>query len=294
MIALQLDEVSKTYRSPGRPPVRALDQVSLSVPAGEISGLVGESGSGKTTLIRCVMGLETIDAGTIRYRDTVLVPPPRGRHQRLRRELQLVFQDPTASLNPRMTVAQLVDEGLYIHRLRRTLADRRARVDELLEMVGLDPRDRDRYPKSFSGGQRQRIAIARALAVEPDVLVCDEPVSSLDVSVQAQILALLRDMQSRLGLTILFVAHDLAVIQQICAHVAVLASGQIVEQGPTSTVLRTPQDPYTRSLLDAVPIPDPPAARERSRRRRTNHTETGAAEADSATTPPLAVRQPSA
>jgi oligopeptide transport system ATP-binding protein len=268
MTALRLEGVSKTYRSIGRPPVQALDRVTLDIEEGKISGLVGESGSGKTTLIRCVMGLETIDAGRIVYRNTVLQPGPGRARHRMRREIQLVFQDPTASLNPRMTVAQLVGEGVYIHHLRRTSRERHARVTELLELVGIDPRDSDRYPRSFSGGQRQRIAIARALAVEPDILVCDEPVSSLDVSVQAQILQLLRDMQTELGLTILFVAHDLAVIQQVCADVAVLADGRIVEQGRTRTVLSNPQHSYTRSLVNAVAVPDPIIARERARQRR--------------------------
>jgi oligopeptide transport system ATP-binding protein len=268
MNALRLVGVSKTYRSLGRPPVQALDNVTLDIEEGKISGLVGESGSGKSTLIRCVMGLETIDAGQILYRNNVIQPATGRTRHRMRRELQLVFQDPTASLNPRMTVAQLVGEGVYVHHLRPTAGERRARVTELLKLVGIDPRDSDRYPRLFSGGQRQRIAIARALAVEPDVLVCDEPVSSLDVSVQAQILQLLRDMQSRLGLTILFVAHDLAVIQQVCSDVAVLAEGHIVEQGRTRAVLSRPQHPYTRSLVNAVPVPDPVVARERARERR--------------------------
>ncbi|MCW2525495.1 MAG: peptide transporter ATPase [Pseudonocardiales bacterium] len=262
-----IEDVTKTHHSLGRPSVRALDAVTWTIPAGEISGLVGESGSGKTTLVRCLTGLERVDSGRIRHGDAVLQPFRHARPARLRRQIQLVFQDPTASLDPRMTAGRLVEEGLQAHRLRPTREARRRRVVELLELVGLDERDAERYPRSFSGGQRQRIAIARALAVEPDVLICDEPVSALDVSVQAQVLNLLRDMQQRLGLTVLFVGHDLAVVRQLCTRVAVLEHGRLVEQGSTTDVLERPQHPYTRSLLAAAPVPDPVAARAARRQR---------------------------
>jgi oligopeptide transport system ATP-binding protein len=261
MTLLELKAVSRTFHALGRESVVALDHVDLRVEGGQITGLVGESGSGKSTLIRCLMGLEKPDAGSITYDGVDIIRAKRDVQRRIRRELQMVFQDPTSSLNPRMTLEELVGEGLIVHKLIGDKAGRRARVVELLGLVGLDQRDLDRYPKSFSGGQRQRIAIARALAVEPKVLVCDEPVSALDVSVQAQVLNILRDMQEQLGLTILFISHDLAVVRQICATVAVLNAGKIVEEGPTSVVLSTPQDPYTRSLLAAVPIADPKQAR---------------------------------
>lgn len=262
-----LEDVTRTHHSLGRPSVRALDAVTWTIPAGEISGLVGESGSGKTTLVRCITGLDRVDSGQIRHGDVVLQPFRHARPARLRRHIQLVFQDPTASLDPRMTAGQLVEEGLQAHRLRPTRDARRRRVTELLELVGLDARDCERYPRSFSGGQRQRIAIARALAVEPDVLVCDEPVSALDVSVQAQVLNLLRDMQQNLGLTVLFVAHDLAVVRQLCTRVAVMEHGTLVEQGSTAEVLDHPQHPYTQALLAAAPVPDPIAARAGRRQR---------------------------
>ena len=225
MNGIVIDAVTKTHRTAGRPPVRAVDGVSWEIPAGEISGLVGESGSGKTTLVHCITGLERVDSGQIRLGDTVLEPSRHSRPVQLRRQIQLVFQDPASSLDPRMTAGQLLEEGLIIHRLRPSRDARRERVANLMELVGLDPRDAARYPRSFSGGQRQRIAIARALAVEPDVLVCDEPVSALDVSVQAQVLNLLQDLQQRLGLTVLFVAHDLAVVRQLCSRVAVMEHG---------------------------------------------------------------------
>jgi oligopeptide transport system ATP-binding protein len=261
MSLLEVEQLTKTFRSLGRQPVTVLRDVDLQVDRGQITGLVGESGSGKTTLIRCIMGLETPDRGSIYYEGVDLVRAGRSQRQRTRREIQLVFQDPTASLNPRMTVDQLVGEGIRVHKLRPSAASRRDRVVELLGLVGLSERDLHRYPRSFSGGQRQRIAIARALAVEPKVLVCDEPVSSLDVSVQAQVLNLLQDMQEELGLTILFVAHDLAVVRQICSKLAVIEGGRVVEKGDAAVVLSEPQHAYTKSLLAAVPIPDPTAAR---------------------------------
>ncbi|MCF7552733.1 ATP-binding cassette domain-containing protein [Pseudonocardia sp. WMMC193] len=252
---LEMRAVDVTFRSFGRAPVTALDDVYLRVEEGTITGLVGESGSGKTTALRCCVGLQRPDDGEVVYDGVDVVRARGAERKRLRREIQLVHQDPTSSLDPRMTVQQIVSEGMAVHGLHPK--GRRDRVAELLESVGLDARDLDRYPRSFSGGQRQRIAIARALAVEPRLLVCDEPVSALDVSVQAQILNLLQDMQESLGLTILFVAHDLAVVRQICAQVTVLHNGRLVEEGPADAVLGAPREAYTRALLAAVPVPDP-------------------------------------
>lgn len=259
MPLLQVDHVSKAFGMGGKLPVQALSDVSLDVEEGQTFGLVGESGSGKSTLVKCIVRLGNPDSGTILY-DGIDVPKAKGADlRRIRREVQMVFQDPHASLNPRMTVEELVGEGLLVHRLETSPAARRARVAELLSMVGLSAEDMRRYPHSFSGGQRQRIAIARALAVRPRLLVCDEPVSALDVSVQAQVINLLLDMRASLGLTMLFIAHNLAVVGQVCQRIAVIRNGQIMEQGLTEEVFGKPQHPYTRELLDAVPIPDPKA-----------------------------------
>ncbi|SOD72598.1 peptide/nickel transport system ATP-binding protein/oligopeptide transport system ATP-binding protein [Jatrophihabitans sp. GAS493] len=267
MILLDVRGVRKSYRSFGQAPVNALNDVYLRVPAGEITGLVGESGSGKSTTIRCILGLEKPDDGWIEFDGIRIDGAGKEQRRRLQREIQVVFQDPTGSLNPRMTAGELIGEGIRVHRLRPNRAAERVRVLELLRLVGLDERDIDRYPRSFSGGQRQRIAIARALAVEPRLLICDEAVSALDVSVQAQILNLLQDMRDDLGLTVLFVAHDLAVVRQLCSRVAILSDGHIVEEGLSGEVFADPRAEYTRQLLAAVPIPDPPVARARARER---------------------------
>lgn len=266
-VLLELRGVHKTYHSFGRAPVCALAGVDLQARVGEITGLVGESGSGKSTTIRCILALEKPDDGLITYGGIRLDQASKFDRRRLRREIQVVFQDPTGSLNPRMTAGQLIGEGLKVHRLRSTTKDVRERALELMGVVGLDQRDVDRYPRSFSGGQRQRIAIARALAVEPKLLICDEAVSALDVSVQAQILNLLQDMRDRLGLTVLFVAHDLAVVRQICSRVAILQAGRVVESGAIVEVFGNPCDRYTRELLAAVPIADPARARARAQQR---------------------------
>jgi peptide/nickel transport system ATP-binding protein/oligopeptide transport system ATP-binding protein len=259
MPLLRVDHVSKAFGMGGKQPVQALSDVSLNVEEGQTFGLVGESGSGKSTLVKCIVRLGHPDSGTIVY-DGIDVQRAKGDDlRRIRREVQMVFQDPHASLNPRMSVEELVGEGLLVHRLEISAAARRARVGELLSMVGLSAEDMRRYPHSFSGGQRQRIAIARALAVRPRLLVCDEPVSALDVSVQAQVINLLIDMQAKLGLTMLFIAHNLAVVGHVCQRIAVIRTGQIMEQGPTEEVFGRPRHPYTRELLDAVPNPDPKA-----------------------------------
>ncbi|HEX4189951.1 MAG TPA: ATP-binding cassette domain-containing protein [Marmoricola sp.] len=265
---LDVRGLSKTYRAIGRAPVTALDDVYFRVPRGEITGLVGESGSGKSTTIRCILGLEKADDGWISYDGSRLVSGGRGLGRARHREIQVVFQDPTSSLNPRMTAGELIGEGLVVHGLCGSKDERADRVAELMTLVGLDPAAADRRPRSFSGGQRQRIAIARALAVEPRLLICDEAVSALDVSVQAQILNLLLDMRERLGLSVLFVAHDLAIVHQIASEVVVLQGGRVVEAGPCAEVFADPQHPYTRELLAAVPVPDPAAARARARERR--------------------------
>ena len=261
---LRVEGLSKTYRAPGwlarsRPGIQALQDVCLSLFRGETLGLVGESGSGKTTLSRIILRLLEADSGSVRFDGIELLSLSPRRLRPLRRRMQAVFQDPYGSLNPRMKVGAIVGEGLAIFREggRRS---RVARVSELLELVGLPPSAAGRYPHEFSGGQRQRIGIARALALEPDFLICDEPVSSLDVSVQAQILNLLADLQDRLCLTCLFIAHDLAVVENLADRVAVMYRGRIVEVGPAATIYARPLHPYTRLLLDSVPVPDPAVA----------------------------------
>ncbi|MEV0051970.1 ATP-binding cassette domain-containing protein [Saccharopolyspora shandongensis] len=256
MTLLDVRAVTKDFRG-----TRALRAVDLAVGEGETVGLVGESGSGKSTLLKCVLRLERPDSGEIRYDGIDVIRAGRAQRKRFRREVQMVFQDPHASLNPRMTVEQLVAEGMLVHGLERSRTGRRDRVAELLSMVGLNPSDMGRRPGSFSGGQRQRIAIARALAVRPRLLVCDEPVSALDVSVQAQVINLLVDMQAELGLAVLFIAHDLAVVGHLCTRIAVISRGEIVESGPREQVFGAPRHEYTRALLDAVPVPDPTIAR---------------------------------
>ncbi|HEY3380995.1 MAG TPA: ATP-binding cassette domain-containing protein [Vicinamibacterales bacterium] len=236
--------------------VRAVDRVSFTVEAGETFGLVGESGSGKTTTGRCVLRLIEPTSGAVRFQDRDVLALSRRDLRRTRREMQIVFQDPYSSLNPRMRVRSIVEEPLIIHKLG-TRAERRERVAELFHLVGLDPSHLDRYPHEFSGGQRQRIGLARALALNPSLVVADEPVSALDVSVQAQVINLLMDLQARLHLTYLFIAHDLRLVEHICNRVAVMYRGRILEMGETAALFRDPAHPYTRALLSAIPVPDP-------------------------------------
>jgi peptide/nickel transport system ATP-binding protein len=233
--------------------VQAVDGVNLEVRPGQTTALVGESGCGKTTLGKAVMGLEEVHEGTIHYGD-LDISTVRGRAvKQLRQQIQIVFQDPYSSLNPRMRVQEIVGEGLRTHGVVRGWAARMERIGELLKMVGLTPDARTRYPHEFSGGQRQRICIARALSVDPEVLICDEATSALDVSVQAQILNLLKKLQGELGLSYLFITHDLSVVEYFADYVYVMYMGQIVEEGPTADIFDAPRHPYTKALLEAVP-----------------------------------------
>jgi peptide/nickel transport system ATP-binding protein len=248
-------ELSKGYPNAANAPViLALDKVSFTLARGETLGVVGESGSGKSTLARTLLGLEKASNGTAFYRHCDMLSPTAADRTILQRQIQMVFQDPTASLNPRMTVEEIVSEPWAIHRDVLPKKEWKSRVGDLLEQVGLSRDHAQRYPHQFSGGQRQRIAIARALALKPDVIICDEAVSSLDVSVQAQVIALLRSLKDEYGLSYIFIAHDLPVIRSFADRVLVMKKGQIVEQGRTEDLFTHPQHPYTRELLQADPV----------------------------------------
>ena len=250
--------ISGLGKSFGKPPraVRAVDDVSLTIAPGEVLGLVGESGSGKSTVGRLALRLIEPDAGAILFAGEDISTKPERALKTFRARAQMVFQDPYASLNPRLRVRDIIGEALDAHKLARGAA-KAARIDELLDLVGLSPEHRDRYPHEFSGGQRQRIGIARALAVEPQLIVADEPVSALDVSVQAQVLNLMQDLRRRFGLAMLFISHDLDVVELMCDRIAVLYLGRIMEIGPTETIVRHARHPYTRALIGASPKADP-------------------------------------
>jgi len=233
--------------------IKAVDDVSFDIEPGQTVGLVGESGSGKTTVGRTLLKLTPATSGQVLYEGRDILPMSEAEFRPLRKDLQMIFQDPFGSLNPRMTIGAILAEPLEIHFLQMTKDERRERVSELLRLVGLPADAMGRYPHEFSGGQRQRIGIARALAVKPKFIVCDEPVSALDVSVQAQIVNLLQDLQEQLGVAYLFIAHDLAVVEHVSDHVVVMHRGKIVESAPAGAIYENPQHEYTKKLLSAVP-----------------------------------------
>jgi oligopeptide transport system ATP-binding protein len=245
--------------------IKAVDNVTFSVRRGETLGLVGESGCGKTTTGRCILQLYKPTEGSIVFDGQELVGLPSRQMRQMRRQMQVIFQDPFSSLNPRMTAGNIVGEPLIVHGLVHNKAEYRDRVGELLQNVGLNPYMADRFPHEFSGGQRQRIGVARALSVDPKLIVCDEPVSALDVSIQAQVINLLEDLQERYQLTYLFIAHDLSVVRHISDRVAVMYLGRIVEIADRVEIYRNPLHPYTKALLSAVPIPDPVIDAQRER-----------------------------
>ena len=244
--------------------VQAVDDVSLSIPRGQTLGLVGETGSGKSTLARCVAGLIPVTSGRVIFDGRDITNLSRGAMRPVRREIQMIFQDPYSSLNPRRRVGAIIGDPFAIHKTA-TGSERRRQVQELMERVGLNPEHYNRFPAEFSGGQRQRIGVARALALKPKLIICDEPVSALDVSIQAQVLNLLSDLQRDYGLTYLFIAHDLEVVRHVSDSVAVMYLGRIGESGPIESVYGSPRHPYTAALLSAAPAADPDAAAARHR-----------------------------
>jgi oligopeptide/dipeptide ABC transporter ATP-binding protein len=261
----EVKDLKKYYRGRGGSVTKAVDGVSFSIYTGEVLGMVGESGCGKTSCGRTVAGLYPRDGGMVRYRGEDVHAMRGARRAAFCREVQTIFQDPYASLDGRNDVMELIAEGLDIQRLTRSAAERRERVEELMELVGLNLSGLHRYPHEFSGGMRQRIGIARALAVEPRFLLCDEPISALDVSIQAQIINLLMDMREKKGLTYLLISHDLSMVKHVSDRIAVMYLGRIVETSPAEELYGHPAHPYTRALISAIPIPDPRVERRRER-----------------------------
>lgn len=237
--------------------LKAVNDISFSINEGETLGVVGESGCGKSTAGRTILRLYEPTAGSVRFNGTDIYKLSPGKMKAMRRDMQMIFQDPYASLNPRFTVTDIIGEALDIHNMAGSRKERKKRVEELLDMVGLNPDHATRYPHEFSGGQRQRIGIARALAVNPKFIICDEPISALDVSIQAQVVNLLQDLQKKLGLTYLFIAHDLSMVKHISNRVAVMYLGKVVELAESEELYANPMHPYTKTLLSAIPVPDP-------------------------------------
>jgi oligopeptide/dipeptide ABC transporter ATP-binding protein len=252
---IQISNLKKCFKI-GKKSLLAINNLTLEIYPGEILGLVGESGCGKSTLGRIITRLYSSNEGEIFFKGKNILTLKQKEFKELRRKIQMIFQDPYASLNPRMTVKDIIGEPLVIHKLAKGKA-KKERIEELMNLVGLNPKWMGRFPHEFSGGQRQRIGIARAIAVEPEFIVCDEPISALDVSIQAQVVNLLQDLQQKMGLTLLFIAHDLAMVKHIANRVAVMYLGTIVEVASSELLYNSPLHPYTQSLLDAIPIPDP-------------------------------------
>ncbi|WP_413282960.1 ABC transporter ATP-binding protein [Vibrio sp. MA40-2] len=248
--------VGKNFLKRHRQVCKAVDNVSFTIDKGKTLGLVGESGCGKSTLGRCVLRLFDITAGEVKFEGVDLFDLEAKDLKKLRRDMQIIFQDPFASLSPRMTIHDILREPLDVHKIG-TIADREAKIAEVMDIVGLRPQALNRYPHEFSGGQRQRVGIARALVLDPKFIVADEPVSALDVSVQAQVLNLIAELQEKRGISFLFIAHDLAVVQHICDDVGVMYLGRLVEKAPAELLYKNPKHPYTKALLSAIPIPDP-------------------------------------
>lgn len=262
---LEVNNLTKFFNVGGGSQLKAVNDISFSLKQGETLGLVGESGCGKSTAGRTILRLYEPTNGEVKFEGTNIYDLSGSKMKALRRNMQMIFQDPYASLNPRMTVTDIIGEALDVHQLTSSRGERKKRVEELLDLVGLNPDHATRYPHEFSGGQRQRIGIARALAVDPKFIVCDEPISALDVSIQAQIVNLLIKLQKQFGLTYLFIAHDLAMVKHISDRVAVMYLGKMVELATSEELYANPLHPYTRALMSAIPIPDPEVEANRER-----------------------------